>query len=412
VRAAPATAVLSLPWGAWHGDRVERFDLPPAWRMHELCMAGGMPLSDDDLARALDTPRGAATLTELGAGARSAVIAIDDITRPVKTADILCHIVERLNRAGMPDSAIDIVVASGAHRRATARDIDLKVGSGLSQRVRIVPHDPCEHLLPTGVALGGVPIRLNETFLRAELRIGISGVMPHPFAGYSGGGKIVIPGLADLDVLARTHKYALMGFGVAKAGGVNRFRAEMENAVRTIGLQWSVNVVVNENRDAVFMAAGDLVEAHRAAADAARTIGATPAPTEPLDALIINAYPKDSELVQIEAALTSIREGMLGWLRPEAPIVLTAACPDGLGVHGLFGPGARLSRTPSRKTFLERHPLIVFCPTVDEDAVRTQFWSGYQFCSSWDALRVHLQSLLPGDAHVGVLPCGPLQVAA
>ena len=122
--------------------------------------------------------------------------------------------------------------------------------------------------------------------------------MPHPFAGFSGGGKMVLPGLSDLDCVVRSHKYALMGL----AGGLqlegNRFRHDMERAVREIGLDWSVNVVLNSRCETAALVAGDFVEAHRRAADRAREIGATAAPARPLDALVLNAYPKDSELLR------------------------------------------------------------------------------------------------------------------
>ena len=204
----------------------------------------------------------------------------------------------------------------------------------------------------------GFPYRLNRTFLESDVRIGICGVIPHPFAAFSGGGKIVLPGLASLDVLARTHKFALMGLKGGHRLEGNRFRTEMEDVVRRAGLQWTINVAINERREPVGVTAGDLVAAHRAAVKAAERTGATSPPEQPLDALVLNAYPKDGELLQIEAAFVALRSGMMKWLRPGAPVVLTASCVDGLGHHGLFGPGGLLFRTPGPKTFLADHPLL------------------------------------------------------
>ena len=255
-------------------------------------------------------------------------------------------------------------------------------------------------------------MRINRAFAEAELKIGVSGVIPHPFAGFSGGGKIVIPGLADLDVLARTHKFALMGFrGGARLEG-NSFRAEMETAVRRLGLDWTVNVALNSSREVAAVRAGDMVEAHRAAADAAAACGLTAAPGRLLDALVLNAYPKDGELLQVEAALVPLRQGMLSWLAPGAPIVLTAACAEGLGHHALFGPGGRLFRKPSRKTFLNDHPLILFLPGVSRPEAGAVFWEGYAMCSTWDAVVSQLTSHMKERPTVGIVPCAPLQVAA
>jgi hypothetical protein len=236
--------------------------------------------------------------------------------------------------------------------------------------------------------------------------------MPHPFAGFSGGGKIVVPGLADLDVLARTHKFALMGLqGGAKLSG-NTFRTQMEAAVRKVGLHWTVNVVVNSCRETAFVAAGDFVAAHREAATAAARIGATAPPNEPLEALILNAYPKDGELLQVEAALVALRNGLMSHLAPGAPIVLTAACRHGLGVHGLFGPGGRLFRTPAIKSFLDARPLWLFSPGVDVAAARVVMHESYPFYSEWTELVSALRRQLHAKARVGVVPCGPLQLVA
>ncbi len=104
------------------------------------------------------------------------------------------------------------------------------------------------------------------------------------------------------------------------------------------------------------------------------------APAAGLDALILNAYPKDTELLQIEAALAVLRSGMESWLRPDAPIVLTGACADGLGTHGLFGPGGRLFRVPSQKTFLRGGRSWSFLPKVDARVAAKVFWEGYPVC--------------------------------
>ena len=401
-----------LPWSVWASEGEQILEVPASWDCVRLQMADAPALCRREIARALDEPIGAPPLETLARGKRSASIAIDDRTRPLKTADLLPELVDRLTQAGVPAEGITIVVASGAHRRASQLDLEAKIGRELLARVRAVPHDPQADLVDTGVALGGVPVRINREFAGAELRIGVGGVIPHPFAGFSGGGKIVIPGLADLDVLARTHKFALMGFrGGARLQG-NSFRAEMETAVRRIGLHWTVNVALNANRDAAAVYAGDLVEAHRAAADAAARIGLTAAPDRPLDAIVLNAYPKDGELLQVESALVPLRQGMMPWLAPGAPVVLSAACPEGLGHHGLFGPGGRLFRKPSRKSFLNDHPLIVFSPGVGDEDMPAVFWDGYPLCRTWDAVVSGLTPHMKKGATIGVVPCAPLQVAA
>jgi hypothetical protein len=236
--------------------------------------------------------------------------------------------------------------------------------------------------------------------------------MPHPFAGFSGGGKIVLPGLADLDSVVRSHKYALMGFGGGLKLEGNRFRNDMERAVREIGLDWTVNVVMNSRCETAALVAGDFVEAHREASARAREIGATIPPDRPLDALVLNAYPKDSELLQVEAALVAVRAGMTEWLKPAAPVVLLGACPDGLGSHQLFGPGGRLFRKPSAKSYLRERVLHVVSPAVVEDTTRAAFWDGYAYFDRWESCLVALNAALPRTAAIGLAPSGPLHVPA
>ena len=223
---------------------------------------------------------------------------------------------------------------------------------------------------------------------------------------------MVLPGLSDLDAVVRSHKYALMGL----AGGLqlegNRFRHDMERAVREIGLHWSVNVVLNSRCDTAAVVAGDLEQAHREAANRAREIGATAPPAGPLDALVLNAYPKDSELLQIEAALVALRAGMIEWLHPAAPVVLLGACPEGLGSHQLFGPGGRLFRKPAPKGYLSNRPVHIVSPATGADQGRAAFWDGYPYHRTWESCVAALAPTLGARSRVGYAPNGPLHVPA
>lgn len=412
--AAPAAAAgaqpLSLPWGAWHGDAVRRLDVPARWQVVELNMVDAPALPRAAVERALECPIDAPPLDGVAAGTRTVAIAIDDTTRPTNTAPIVDWIVHRLCESGIALSDITVVVASGAHRSPSTRDFMMKLG-GLAGRLHVVAHDPTGELVPTGTELAGVPVRVNRVFMEADLRIGVGCVMPHPFAAFSGGGKIVIPGLADLEVVARTHRFALMGLQGGGKLETNAFRTQMERAVRDIGLGWSVSVVVNSRRATAFVAAGDFVAAHRCAAVESARIGSTRQPETPLDAIIVNAYPKDGELLQAEAALVALRNGMINWLTPDAPVVLASACSEGLGTHALFGPGGRLFRNPTTKTFLGRRPLWLFAPGIAAPTARVVMHDSYPVYSEWPALVSDLSRRLPPDARVGVVPCGPLQLA-
>lgn len=402
-----APSRVALPWGAWYGDTMRTFPVPGHWIIDTLSMADAPALSQLALEAAIDAPVGALPLQQVASGASSAAIAVDDLTRPTRAEALVTALLRRLNEAGIEDRNITVVIASGAHREADARDIALKLGS-VAGRVRVEGHAPQGDLVDTGVRLGGVPVRINRTFAQADVRIGVGAVLPHPFAGFGGGGKIVIPGLADLDVLTRTHKYALMGLSGNTGLEGNRFRGDMEQAVRTIGLHWTLNVVVNSARATAHVVGGDLVDAHRRAAQLASEVGRTEVPGAPLDALVVNAYPKDGELLQIESALVAVRGAAPSWLRPGAPIVLTAACSAGCGTHHLFGPGGRLFRPPMPRRSLGDHPLVVFAEGASQDDGRDVFWEGYRFTSRWEEV-VEVIEATDRTPRIGILPCGPLQ---
>ncbi len=401
----------AVPWQAWHADELAQFDLPAGARPVYLRGAGADELSDAAIFEVLGRPIDAPSLETLARGCRRVAIAIDDITRPTPTDRVLPALLDRLGAAGVRDEQVTVIIATGAHRPATARDLQLKLGS-VYARVRGISHDPHGPLADTGIDLGGTPIRLNTEFLQADLRIGIGAVMPHPFAWFSGGAKIVIPGLADLDVVARSHRFAMMGFHGGHSAETNRFRRSMEQAVRAIRLDWVVGAVVDERRRLIGLAAGDLEGAHRAAATLAVAAGSTPPPPTPVDALVLNAYPKDAELIQMEAAFVALRDGLLDWATPTAPVILMGAATEGLGTHELFGPGGRLYRPPSPRGVLKDHPLLVFAPGAQPEDARLTYWPGYAFANRWDDARTWLESRLGPASRVGIVPAGPLQTAA
>jgi hypothetical protein len=154
------------------------------------------------------------------------------------------------------------------------------------------------------------------------------------------------------------------------------------------------------------------MDAHRMAVARAREVGETRAPATPLDALVLNAYPKDSELLQVEAALVALRAGMIDWLRPGAPVVLLGACPEGLGSHQLFGPGGRLFRKPAQKAFLGGHVLHVVSRATGADADRGAFCPAYPYHADWDSCLEQIAPAVGSSPVVGYAGSGPLHVPA
>jgi nickel-dependent lactate racemase len=306
--------------------------------------------------------------------------------------------------------AITVIIATGAHRGATADDVRRKVGD-VASRVRVISHDPIHDVVETGVSLAGHAVNVNREFLAADLRIGISGVMPHPFAGFSGGGKIVLPGLSDLDAVVRSHKYALMGFAGGPHMNGNKFRSDMERAVREIGLHWTVNVVLNSGCDTAAIVSGDLVEAHRSAVERARTIGATAPPARVLDALVLNAYPKDTELLQVGNAFNVLRSRATPIVKPDGLVVLLAACYRGVGDHQLFKSGGSLYVPPRRRVFPNGPDFVLVSPGLNRQEFYTYYGTDDEFFSNWSEFRGYLEKRYPHGGTVLVFPAASMQLA-
>jgi len=360
------------------------------------------------LTRSIESP----LLHQLAKDKRRVAIAVDDLSRPTPAGEILPMLLERLKAGDIHDEQISIIISLGAHSALTPEQIRLKVGVEAAQRVRVENHDCNGNLVDTGVKVGQTPVLINRTFAEADLKILIGSVVPHVFAGFSGGAKMVLPGLANIESIEWTHKAVLMGLR-GKAGTLegNRFRAEFERVARHVGVQFSINVVVNSRREIAGLFAGDIEAAHRHAAKFARQIYATPLPTEPLDVAICNAYPKDDELLQAENAFMFHHTAPANYLKADGLILLTSACSLGMGHHGLFGPAQRLYRQPMRKGFLGHRQLAAFMPGVSSEEFHRIYWEGYPHFQTWKATLEFLQHRYPHGGRAGIFPCSSIQLA-
>ena len=244
-----------------------------------------------------------------------------------------------------------------------------------------------------------------------EFNFLLGSVVPHAFAGFSGGAKMVLPGLSNIESIEWTHKAVMMGLR-GKAGTLegNRFRAEFERVARHAGVQLSINVVVNGRREMAGVFAGYLEAAHRAGANFAREVYATALPQEPFDLVILNAYPKDDELLQAENAFMFHHTAPAGYLKEDGVIVLASACSLGMGHHGLFGVHQRLYRKPVKKGFLGERLVVGFMPGVTSDEFHQIYWEGYPHFGEWGEVVAFLRARFPNGARVGVLPWSSMQI--
>ncbi len=400
--------VVDLPWGAWYRDGYHRLELPAHWSVDVLGPRDAPACSAEAISEAIRSPLESPTLRELAAGRKSACIVVDDLARPTQASQILPSVLQELAEAGLPREAIRMVVATGSHGAVDARGRAWKVGDETASQYAVECHDCRRGLAPTGIEYGQRELKVNRTFFQAELKIAIGSVLPHSFAGYSGGAKLLLPGLSDLEATARSHKFVQLGLRGGGDPNENRFRLEAERYARQLGLDFAVCVVTNRRRETSHVCAGDVVAAHRRACALGAGVFRTDVTAE-YDCALFNAYPKDVDFIQSENAFVVLKGAKSPIVRSGGALVLTTAASEGLGHHGLFGPGGASYRPPVKRRRLGDRELWIYAPTVPRDDVRKLYWEGYPVFHEPAELARSLARRFAGPTKAAVFPCAPMQ---
>ncbi len=291
------------------------------------------PLADQAGAvqAALREPMAGPPLTErVRAGQRVAIV-ISDITRPVPNQLLLEPILAELAAVGVPDADITIVNGTGLHRGNTDAELVEMLGADITRRYRIFQHDARDH--STLVEIGrskGVPVELCRAYVEADVRIVVGFVEPHLFAGYSGGAKGVMPGVAGADIVMSNHGAPNLAHRHASwcVTQGNPVFDEITSIVNLMPPQFLLNVTLDNQRRLTGVFTGDLAAAHAAAIEqAARQYQAPIA--HPYDVVVVTnmGYPPDTTLYQAVKGMSVAAEGV----REGGAILLVAGCEDGIG---------------------------------------------------------------------------------
>jgi len=295
----------------------------------------GIPDERSALLDVLRHPVGTPPLRELVRGSDTVAIVVCDITRPIPTDRILPPVLEEL--AHVPRDQVVILVATGSHRTNTAPELEEMLGRDVVQDYRIVNHTAFDKdtLRYLGDTSTGIPIWLNREWLDADVRIGVGLVEPHLFAGFSGGPKLVAPGVASIDTIMGIHSAALVGHPRSIWGVIddNPMHTVIREIVYRTGVHFTLNVIVNKEHRIVQAYAGELNASHRAACQEAQRIFMRPVP-RPFDIVITtnSGYPLDLNLYQtvkgMSAASLIVGEGGV--------IICASECSDGIPEHGEY----------------------------------------------------------------------------
>ena len=276
---------------------------------------------------ALNHPIGAGKLEELASPHKKVAIICSDITRPVPSYALLPPIVKRLLAAGCAPENITVVFALGSHRKHTEEEKLQLVGKWVYETVACVDSDPddCVHM---GVTDAGTPVDITRVVAEADVKICTGNIEFHYFAGYSGGAKAIMPGVSTHDAIQNNHK--MMVNEAACAGNLegNPVRQDIEQAGSICGIDYIVNVVLDEHKKIVYAVAGDVTLAHR---DGCAYLDRMyrKAITQKADIVLVSqgGAPKDANLYQVQKALDNAKHAV----RKGGTIILMGACPEGLG---------------------------------------------------------------------------------
>ncbi len=292
------------------------------------------PLADLDAAveAALDEPIGGPPLQSLVSPGDRVLLVSDDNTRLTPADRLIPPILDRLNRAGVPDRRIECIMALGTHRYMTEAEMVAKVGPEVFSRIRVFNHewrDP-DGLVDLGVSKRGTPLSVNRAAPAADHVIGLGAIVPHHIPGFSGGSKIIQPGICGPATTAETHILACEGGGDSFLGVAdNPVRADMDDMADRVGMRTILNVVSDSDGAVTAVFFGETRKAFDAGVRAATAIYGVPFHETP-DVVVANAYPCELDFWQSHKAQYPAQR----MVAPGGTIIVATPAPEGVSpVH-------------------------------------------------------------------------------
>lgn len=283
-----------------------------------------------EVARAMDNPIGSPRLEEIVRGKKNVVIIASDHTRPVPSRYIMPEMLKRL-RKGAPDADISILIATGCHRETSREELVSKFGEEIVDNEKIIVHDSTDKamMVKLGTLPSGGELVVNKLAVEADLLVSEGFIEPHFFAGFSGGRKSVLPGIAARETVLANHCSEFIRSPYSRTGNLagNPIHEDMVFAGKTAKLAFIVNVVINHEKKIIRAFAGDMEKAHETGCEYLKDKCRVDVP--PADIVITSngGYPLDQNVYQSVKGMTAgeavCKEGGV--------IILSASCCDGHG---------------------------------------------------------------------------------
>lgn len=420
--------------GAWYSDEALALDFPPEWDVTVFRPSTPPPLTDAQIAEALERPSGQSPIRQICRGKSRPLVIIDDLNRPTPVARIMPFLLGHFHDAGISSRDVTILVATGTHGAPQLNAVLKKAGPEAAS-CKIVLHDPERGLVQVGATTSGTIVLVNREVMESDLKVGIGGIYPNHTAGFGGGSKLALGVLGFRSIMELHYRHQSKGWGDCERAST--FRNDLDEIARMIGLNTMISLQVNAKREVIRIACGDHFIYYGKEVDFARRVFRAPMPLD-ANVVISNAYPNDLSVTFVKM------KGIfpLDHCAPGASRIAIASCSEGLGHHGLFPVvnrprfyrqrhiyrrismmgidgitkalrGRFLQRWSSvgnRTASISRNPIWLYRPGVHSQALPSQL-AGFRITPSWQEIVQAVRTEHPSSRtlRVVVYPCAPLQ---
>ena len=282
---------------------------------------------EEEVIRSLKSPIGTPRLKDMVTPGQKIAIITSDITRPMPSYKVIPHVLDELHEAGVKDKDVTVVFALGSHGGHTEERMRHMVGDKVFETVKCIDSDmnDTKHL---GTTSRGTPVDIFTPVAEADFKICMGNIEYHYFAGYSGGAKAIMPGVSTRNAIQNNHSAMVQPEACAGRLEGNPVREDIEESGKILGIDFIVNVVLNEKKEIIKCFSGDSVKAHREGCKFLDSFYAIPL-KEKADIVLVSAggFPKDINMYQAQKALDNAKHAV----KDGGIIIWVAECSEGLG---------------------------------------------------------------------------------
>jgi len=402
---------VSLRVNEHYGDEDIELTFPGGWNIKRVEMAcrDKPPMIDEDIRATMDNTIGSPNIVEQARGKTGRiVITCDDLSRPTPAHRVFPFIVEQLHEAGVSDSQIFVLGSFGCHNPMNLDSFARKLGDSVVAKYDCVNHNPFQNFENLGRTSRGTPVLVNKEFADADLRICISGVKKHHWAGAGGGGKAVLPGVSSIETILYNHSI------IEGRRPENRRiwwfrdnpeRQDMQETARMADLSVSVNCVYNHHRELIELYAGHVDEAWLGAVSNCYEAHDSRS-AEKSDLVVVNAYPQVDQDIDWWGAQESLRDG-------GTAVAVHRFTPGRALLHyraeQMGAPWQRICGYPSRRWPVKQAGrILVYTDRLSRRQMLT-YDDRVEWLTSWDDVFSLLLQIHGEEATVAVYPYGKIQ---